>query len=139
MTDNPSSPRFEQLIIGRPDDGPGSEAKRGTAIPAWLHRSSPSSNGLVIYVPGGIEASPMTGRHDFRPLAAALDKLDYSLLLVQMSPAEPTAYAVFDDCAADIQATVGYANADGFDEIVLLGISMGGPRVAFWNSVYDHE
>jgi len=131
-------PAFEQLIIPRAGvvgDGQGFRPGEVNPVPAWLHRSEKSTNRLVIYVPGSIEGTPSTGRHDYRPLAAALAKFDCSLLLAQMSSAQATVYALFEDCVSDIAAVIEHAKSIGYDEIGLIGLSMGGPRVAYWNAV----
>lgn len=104
-------------------------------IPVLLHRATLQTRRLAIYVQAGIMGAPLTGRHDYRPLALALDQVDCSLLVTQSSAARRTEFVKFDTCVNDIQTAVEWAKAAGFDEILLLGVSMGGPRVAFWNAV----
>jgi esterase/lipase len=128
---------FQPLILSRTTRQPSIRSRPGlnSDVPAWLHRVEGSSK-LAIFVPGAVEGSPMTGRHDYAPLARALAHVGVSLLLVQMASAQFTHLAIFDECADDIKAAVDWAQADGFDWIGLVGISMGGARVCYFNSVY---
>jgi pimeloyl-ACP methyl ester carboxylesterase len=79
--------------------------------------------------------SALTGRHDHRPLALALDDVGCSLLVLQSSAARRTQFMKFDTCVNDIRSGVNWAKALNFEEIVLIGVSMGSARVSYWNAV----
>ena len=104
-------------------------------VPVLLHRSSQPTSRIAIYVQAGIIGAPLTGRHDYRPLALALDKIGCSLLVTQSSTARRTEFIKFDTCVNDIRTAIEWAKAEGYCDILLIGVSMGGPRVAFWNAV----
>lgn len=103
-------------------------------LPVLLHKSPTVTRRLLIYVPGMVEGMPLTGRHDYVALGRALDQVGCSLMFMQMSVAQATEYTMFETCASDIHTVVEWAKAQGFTEIALAGISMGGPRVSYWNA-----
>src|SRR5579862_4823841 len=84
-------------------------------IPALLHRASKPTRNLAIYVQTGFMGAPLTGRHDYRPLALALDDVGYSLLVLQSSVARRPQYKKFETCVNDIQSGLDWAKAQNFD------------------------
>lgn len=102
---------------------------------ALLHRASKPTRNLAIHVQTGFMGAPLTGRHDYRPLALALDDVGYSLLVLQSSAARRPHYVKFDTCVNDIRSAVNWAKALNFENIVLIGVSLGSARLSYWNAV----
>lgn len=127
-------PHILPLVGADPDKRPS--AKIPGPMPVLLHYAPKQTKRIMIYVPGLIEGLPLTGRHDYRVLGRALDAIDCSLMLTQMSSAQWTPARRFETCADDIRTAVEFAKSEGFTEIALAGLSMGGPRVAYWNATY---
>lgn len=133
-----AAPLFEFVIIPR-DNIDLSKSPMGelsplslNPVPAWLHRSTTPSKRLAIWVPGAFEGTPMTGRHDFNPMAAHLEEKGVSFLLPQMSSAQRNVFARFETAAEDLASVIAYAKSEGFEEIALIANSMGGPRAMYW-------
>ena len=93
----------------------------------------------MIYVPGmtgGFVAVP----YDYMPLARRLTGSGYALFLASMRTAglHGMLFARFADYVKDIAAIIEVARARGFDRIVLVGTSLGGPRIiSYWTQTKD--
>jgi alpha-beta hydrolase superfamily lysophospholipase len=74
------------------------------------------------------------------PLARRLTESGYALLIVNMRTAglQGMLFARFADYAKDIAAAMREAKARGFDRVILLGTSLGGPRIInYWTRTKD--
>lgn len=106
------------------------EAEDKTALNGLLWEPQRASDSIVILVPGGTTGAALYPAHDYSPLAAALTDNGYAFLLSNMRASYNNAYAEYGDAVKDIAAFVAYAKSKGYARIALLGISLGGARVA---------
>ncbi len=106
------------------------EAEDKTALNGLLWEPHRSTESLAILVPGGTTGAALYPAHDYSPLAADLIDSGYAFLLSNMRASYNNAYAEYGDCVRDIAAFVAYAKSRGYSRIALLGISLGGARVA---------
>lgn len=100
------------------------------ALNGLLWEPHRASNSLVIMVPGGTTGAALYPAHDYSPLANALTDKGYAFLLSNMRASYNNPYAEYSDAVKDIAAFVAYAKSKGYTRIAILGISLGGPRVA---------
>jgi pimeloyl-ACP methyl ester carboxylesterase len=100
------------------------------ALNGLLWEPQRAGDSLVIMVPGGTTGAAFFPVHDYSPLAAALTDRGYAFLLSNMRAAYNNAYAEYGDAVKDIAAFVAYAKSRGYARIAILGISLGGCRVA---------
>lgn len=89
-----------------------------------------ASESLVVMVPGGTTGAALFPAHDYSPLASALTDNGYAFLLCNMRASYNNPYAEYSDAVKDIAAFVAYAKSKGYARIAILGISLGGPRMA---------
>jgi pimeloyl-ACP methyl ester carboxylesterase len=89
-----------------------------------------ASDSLVVMVPGGTTGAALFPAHDYSPLANALTGHGYGFLLCNMRASYNNPYAEYSDAVKDIAAFVAYAKSEGYARIAILGISLGGPRMA---------
>jgi len=106
------------------------EAEDKTALNGLLWEPQRASDSIAILVPGGTTGAALYPAHDYAPLAAALTESGYAFLLSNMRASYNNAYAEYGDAVKDIAAFVAYAKSKGYARIALLGISLGGARVA---------
>jgi dipeptidyl aminopeptidase/acylaminoacyl peptidase len=106
------------------------EAEDKAALNGLLWEPQRASDSLVIMVPGGTTGAALYPAHDYSPLANALTDNGYAFLLSNMRASYNNAYAEYGDAVKDIAAFVAYAKSKGYARIAILGISLGGPRVA---------
>jgi len=106
------------------------DAEDGVALNGLLWEPQRASDSLVIMVPGGTTGAALFPAHDYAPLASALTKKGYAFLLSNMRASYNNAYAEYGDAVKDIAAFVAYAKAKGYEKIAILGISLGGARMA---------
>lgn len=106
------------------------EAEDKTALNGLLWEPPRASDSLVIMVPGGTTGAALYPAHDYSPLASALTDNGYAFLLSNMRASYNNPYAEYNDAVRDIAAFVAYAKSEGYTRIAILGISLGGPRVA---------
>ncbi|HEX4001719.1 MAG TPA: alpha/beta fold hydrolase [Candidatus Acidoferrales bacterium] len=106
------------------------DAEDGVALNGLLWEPQRASDSLVILVPGGTTGAALFPAHDYAPLAAALTERGYAFLLSNMRASYNNAYAEYRDAVEDIAAFVAYAKARGYEKVAILGISLGGPRMA---------
>ncbi|MFY9690185.1 MAG: hypothetical protein WAJ86_09635 [Candidatus Acidiferrales bacterium] len=106
------------------------EAEDKTALNGLLWEPQRAGDSLVVMVPGGTTGAALFPAHDYSPLAGALTDNGYAFLLSNMRASYNNAYAEYGDAVKDIAAFVAYAKSKGYARIALLGISLGGPRVA---------
>lgn len=106
------------------------EAEDKTALNGLLWEPQRDSDSLVILVPGGTTGAALYPAHDYSPLANALTQSGYAFLLSNMRASYNNPYAEYGDAVKDIAAFVAYAKSKGYARIAVLGISLGGPRMA---------
>jgi pimeloyl-ACP methyl ester carboxylesterase len=106
------------------------EAEDRTALNGLLWEPQRASDSLVILVPGGTTGAALYPAHDYSPLAKDLIESGYAFLLSNMRASYNNAYAEYSDAVKDIAAFVTYGKSKGYARIAILGISLGGPRVA---------
>ncbi len=99
---------------------------------ALLWSPPAGSKTVAIYVPGmgGGFACP----NDLNPVARTLIKSGYAFMAINTRSVNPPGimFAKFEDCIPDLAAAVGYAKSRGFTDVVLIGDSLGGPRVSYY-------
>jgi pimeloyl-ACP methyl ester carboxylesterase len=88
------------------------------------------TDSLVLLVPGGTTGAALLALHDYYPMATALTDKGYAFLIGDMRASYNYPYAEYADAVKDIAAFVGYAKSAGYSRIAILGISLGGPRMA---------
>jgi pimeloyl-ACP methyl ester carboxylesterase len=106
------------------------EAEDQVALNGLLWEPQRASDSLAIMVPGGTTGAALYPAHDYSPLASGLTERGYAFLLANMRASYNNAYAEYSDAVKDIAAFVAYAKSKGYERIALMGISLGGPRVA---------
>jgi pimeloyl-ACP methyl ester carboxylesterase len=113
------------------------EAEDKTALNGLLWEPQRDSDSVVILVPGGTTGAALYPAHDYSPLAAALTEKGYAFLLSNMRASYNNPYAEYGDAVMDIAAFVEYAKSKGYARIAVLGISLGGPRMAQYMAERD--
>ena len=106
------------------------QAEDKAALNGLLWEPQRASDSLVIMVPGGTTGAALFPAHDYTPLAALLIEKGYAFLLSNMRASYNNAYSDYSDAVKDIAAFVAYAKSKGYARIAILGISLGGARVA---------
>ena len=98
-----------------------------------LHYPPPEpTDRLLILIPGLSGSIMGGGRHDYRPMAAALAEKGCAFLIPQLRSLDNWPFAMFDDVVRDIGGAVAYAKSAGYRRIALFGTSLGGPRIALY-------
>jgi alpha-beta hydrolase superfamily lysophospholipase len=111
----------------------------GALLNAMLFAPGKPGRDAVVYVPGmtgGFVAVP----YDYMPLARRLTEAGYALFIASMRTAglHGMLFARFADYEKDIAAVMREAKAHGYDRIILLGTSLGGPRIIhYWTRTKD--
>lgn len=106
------------------------QAEDKVAVTGLLWEPQKAGDSLVIMVPGGTTGAALYPAHDYSPLANGLTGNGYAFLLGNMRASYNNAYAEYSDAVKDIAAFVAYAKSKGYARIAILGISLGGPRMA---------
>lgn len=106
------------------------EAEDKVALNGLLWEPQRASDSLAIMVPGGTTGAALYPAHDYSPLASALTEHGYAFLLSNMRASYNNAYSEYNEAVKDIAAYVAYAKSKGYTRISVMGISLGGPRVA---------
>jgi pimeloyl-ACP methyl ester carboxylesterase len=105
-------------------------AEDKVALNGLLWEPQKAGESLVLMVPGGTTGAALFPAHDYSPLATALTDLGYAFLLCNMRASYNNAYSEYSDAVKDIAGFVAYAKSKGYARIAILGISLGGPRMA---------
>lgn len=87
-------------------------------------------NSMVILVPGATTGAALVAMHDYYPMATALNTAGYSFIVSNMRASYNYPYAEYADAVKDIAGFVEYAKSGGYSRIAIVGISLGGPRMA---------
>ncbi len=106
------------------------ETEDKVALNGLLWEPQKAGDSLVVMVPGGTTGAALFPAHDYSPLASALTDNGYAFLLCNMRASYNNPYAEYSDAVKDIAAFVAYAKSKGYGRIAILGISLGGPRMA---------
>jgi pimeloyl-ACP methyl ester carboxylesterase len=106
------------------------EAEDRVALNGLLWEPQKAGDSLVIMVPGGTTGAALFPAHDYSPLAGALTDKGYAFLLGNMRASYNNPYSEYSDAVKDIAAFVGHAKSKGYARIAILGISLGGARMA---------
>jgi pimeloyl-ACP methyl ester carboxylesterase len=106
------------------------ETEDRVALNGLLWEPQNVGDSLVVMVPGGTTGAALFPAHDYSPLANALTDNGYAFLLCNMRASYNNPYAEYSDAVKDIAAFVAYAKSKGYARIAILGISLGGPRMA---------
>jgi dipeptidyl aminopeptidase/acylaminoacyl peptidase len=106
------------------------EAEDKVALNGLLWEPLKAGDSLVVMVPGGTTGAALFPAHDYSPLASALTDKGYAFLLCNMRASYNNPFAEYSDAVKDIAAFVAYAKSKGYARIAILGISLGGPRMA---------
>ena len=111
------------------------KAADGANLNALLYLPEKPGSSVVILIPGGTGGF-IDGFHDYTPLAEQLTEKGYAFLLANMRTAGTHGwfYDRFESAEQDVGAAVEMAKARGLNQIILVGVSLGGPRaVYFWD------
>jgi pimeloyl-ACP methyl ester carboxylesterase len=106
------------------------EAEDQVALNGLLWEPQTASDSLVLMVPGGTTGAALFPAHDYSPLASALIENGYAFLLSNLRASYNNPYAEYAEAVKDIAAFVAHAKSKGHARIAILGISLGGPRMA---------
>jgi len=106
------------------------EAEDKVALQGLLWEPQRTGESLVIMVPGGTTGAALFPAHDYAPLAQLLTENGYAFLVGNMRASYNNAYSEYSDSVKDIAAFVAYAKSKGYALISVLGISLGGARMA---------
>ncbi len=106
------------------------ETEDRVAVTGLLWEPQKAGESLVVMVPGGTTGAALFPAHDYTPLARLLTDNGYAFLLGNMRASYNNAYSEYSDAVKDIAAFVAYAKSKGYARIAVLGISLGGPRMA---------
>lgn len=106
------------------------ETEEKVALNGLLWEPQTRSDSVVIMVPGGTTGAAMVPLHDYYPLANDLADKGYAFLIANMSASYNYPYAEYADAVKDIAAFVAFSKSRGYTRIAILGISLGGPRMA---------
>ncbi|HXW61795.1 MAG TPA: hypothetical protein VEJ45_04290 [Candidatus Acidoferrales bacterium] len=106
------------------------EAEDKIALNGLLWEPQRASDSLILMVPGGTTGAAFYPAHDYAPLASGLIENRYAFLLSNMRASYNNAYSEYGDAVKDIAAFVAYAKSKGYTRIAILGISLGGARMA---------
>jgi len=111
------------------------KAADGANLNALLYLPEKPGSSVVILIPGGTGGF-IDGFHDYTPLAEQLTAKGYAFLLANMRTAGTHGwfYDRFETAEQDVGAAVGMAKTRGLNRIILVGVSLGGPRsVYYWD------
>jgi len=109
---------------------PGANITGATLSGLLYSPKRPSKTGVVL-VPQG-QGGFIDGLHDYNPLAQKLTDAGYYLLLSNMRTASGWAYERFESALPDVTAAVATLKSRGVENIILIGTSLGGPRIAYY-------
>src|SRR3984885_9816226 len=106
------------------------ETEDKVALNGLLWEPQKSGDSLVVMVPGGTTGAALFPAHDYSPLARLLTERGYALLVTNMRASYNNPYSEYGDAVKDIAGFVAYAKSRGYARLAILGISLGGPRMA---------
>jgi pimeloyl-ACP methyl ester carboxylesterase len=106
------------------------QAEDKVPLNGLLWEPQKAGDSLVVMVPGGTTGLALFPVHDYSPLANLLTAQGYAFLLCNLRASYNNPFAEYSDAVKDIAAFVGYAKSKGYARVAILGISLGGPRMA---------
>jgi len=106
------------------------QAEDQIALTGLLWEPDRAGDSVVLMVPGGTSGAALYPAHDYSPIARGLSENGYAFLLSNMRASYNNAYSEYADAVKDVAAFVAYAKSKGYVRIAVLGISLGGPRMA---------
>ncbi|HUH61838.1 MAG TPA: hypothetical protein VLZ50_02525 [Terracidiphilus sp.] len=106
------------------------QAEDKVALQGLLWEPQTPSDSVVLMVPGGTTGAAIFPAHDYSPMANALVDRGYSFLLTNMRASYNNPYSEYSDAVKDIAGFVAFAKSRGYSRLAILGISLGGPRMA---------
>lgn len=109
---------------------PGANITGATLSGLLYSPKRPGKTGVVL-VPQG-QGGFIDGLHDYNPLAQRLTDAGYYLLLANMRTASGWAYERFESALPDVGAAVRALKSRGVENVILIGTSLGGPRIAYY-------
>jgi pimeloyl-ACP methyl ester carboxylesterase len=109
---------------------PGANINGATLSGLLYSPKRPGKTGVVLAPQG--QGGFIDGLHDYNPLAQQLTDAGYYLLLANMRTASGWTYERFESALPDVGAAVKMLKSRGVESIILLGTSLGGPRIAYY-------
>ncbi len=109
---------------------PGANITGATLSGLLYSPKGPGKTGIVLAPQG--QGGFIDGLHDYNPLAQKLTDAGYYLLLANMRTASGWTYERFESALPDVGAAVKLMKSRGVENIILLGTSLGGPRIAYY-------
>ena len=106
------------------------QAEDRAPLEGLLWEPQQDGDAVVLMVPGGTTGAALFPAHDYSPMAAALTERGYAFLLTNMRASYNNPYAEYSDAVKDIAGFVAYAKSKGYGRMAVLGISLGGARMA---------
>jgi len=88
---------------------------------------------LVIYGPSA--TGGFSGQHDLLPVAGAITSKGFAFMATNVRTVgvpNGWTFARFEDCVKDVGAAVQCAKSRGFENLALIGHSLGGPRAMYY-------
>jgi esterase/lipase len=113
----------------------GYRSADGANLSALLYQPARAGDSAVILIPGGTGGF-IDGFHDYTPLAEQLTDKGYAFMVANMRTAGSHGWFFerFETAEQDVGAAVATAKSRGLSRIVLVGVSLGGPRsVYYWS------
>jgi pimeloyl-ACP methyl ester carboxylesterase len=105
-------------------------AEDKTPLQGLLWEPQSATDSVVLMVPGGTTGAALFPAHDYTPLARLLTAQGYAFLLTNMRASYNNPYSEYGDAVKDIAGYVAFAKSRGYKRLAILGISLGGPRMA---------
>jgi alpha-beta hydrolase superfamily lysophospholipase len=103
------------------------------ALQALLWFPKEDTKTLVIYVPSA--TGGFAGQHDISPVAGAITNKGFAFMATNVRTVgvpNGWTFARFEDCVKDVGAAVQCAKSRRFENLVLVGHSLGGPRAMYY-------
>lgn len=100
------------------------------ALNGLIWDAGPGTQSAVILVPGGTTGAALVASHDYSPMARLLNEAGCSFIVANMRASYNYPYAEYADAVKDIDGFVNFAKSAGYSQITIVGVSLGGPRMA---------
>jgi len=103
------------------------------ALQALLWFPKKDTKVLVLYVPSA--TGGFAGQHDLTPVSDVITGKGYAFMAANVrTVGDPSGWTFsrFEDCVKDVGAAVQFAKSRGFENLVLVGHSLGGPRAMYY-------
>ena len=102
-------------------------------LQALLWRPNEDLKTVVLYVPSA--TGGFAGAHDLTPIAKAITDKGYAFMAMNartIGIPDGWVFARFEDCVLDVDAAIKCAKSRGFEDVILVGHSLGGPRTMYY-------